>query len=239
MAIPSVTRTQPAVHYPPDFLVNRVLFQDAWMIIIDKPAGLPVHAGPGGGLNLEQFFGALRFGTSRAPALAHRLDRDTSGCLVLGRHRKALARLGKLFAAGRIEKIYWAAVVGTPPYPEGRIDLPLQKVARKDAWRMFPDPNGQSAITDYRVLGSGNGLSWVEFRPRTGRTHQIRVHGAAIGCPVLGDSIYGEPSQSAPLHLQSRAVTVPLYTIREPIEAVAPVPPHMRDALTACGFADA
>ena len=234
----ALQRTRPAESQPPDFLVDRVLFRDAWMIVVDKPAGLPVHAGPGGGPNLEQFFGALRFGLPRDPALAHRLDRDTSGCLILGRHRKALARLGKLFASGRIQKVYWAVVTGTPPHQEGHIDLPLQKVARKDAWRMFPDPGGQSAITDYRVLGSADGLSWVEFRPLTGRTHQIRVHAAAIGCPVLGDTIYGEPGQTKPLHLQSRAVTVPLYTIREPISVTAPAPSHMRYALTGCGFSD-
>jgi len=242
---PSPTRSRklprPAVagpdDLPPDLLVNRVLFRDAMMLIIDKPAGLPVHAGPGGGPNLEQFFDALRFGLPRAPGLAHRLDRDTSGCLVLGRHRKALARMGKLFASGRVEKIYWAVVEGAPPKAEGRIDLPLQKVARKDAWRMFADPAGQPAITDYRVLGRAAGLAWVEFRPRTGRTHQLRVHAAAIGCAILGDTIYGKPGQPPDtLHLQSRSVTLPLYPTRDPITAVAPPPPHMLRALEACGW---
>lgn len=221
---------------PPGLLADRVLFRDAMMLVIDKPAGIPVHAGPGGGPNLEQFFHALRFGLPRDPGLAHRLDRDTSGCLVLGRHRKALARLGKLFASGRVEKIYWAVVEGEPPDEEGRIDLPLQKVARKDAWRMFPDPSGQPSITDYRVLGRTPEHTWLELRPRTGRTHQLRVHAAAIGCGILGDALYGKPSGSEPLHLHARQVTLPLYPTRDPITTVAPPPPHMRAHLEACGW---
>src|SRR5690606_28239634 len=94
----------------PADLQARVLHRDGLILVIDKPAGLPVHAGPGGGANLEALFDALRFGLPTPPALAHRLDRDTSGCLVLGRHRKALAKLGRLFQAGAVEKVYWAVV---------------------------------------------------------------------------------------------------------------------------------
>jgi tRNA pseudouridine32 synthase/23S rRNA pseudouridine746 synthase/23S rRNA pseudouridine1911/1915/1917 synthase len=222
--------------YRPGFLLDRLLYRDAMMLIIDKPAGLPVHAGPGGGPNLEQFFEPLKFGLPRLPALAHRLDRDTSGCLILGRHRKALARLGKLFQNGKIEKTYWAVVEGAPAEPSGRIDMPLQKVARKDAWRMIADPAGQNAVTDYKVMGQGNGLSWIEFYPRTGRTHQIRVHAAGIGCPILGDGIYGRPDADKALHLHSRAITVPLYPTKEPVTAIAPPPDHMQAALRACGY---
>lgn len=206
------------------------------ILVIDKPAGLPVHAGPGGGPNLEQYFGPLTFGLPRLPALAHRLDRDTSGCLILGRHRKALARLGRMFQNGKIEKTYWAIVEGTPSETTGQIDLPLLKVARKDSWRMFPDPAGQPAITDYQVMGSAGGLSWVEFRPRTGRTHQIRVHALAIGCPILGDTIYGRPVEGMSLNLHARSLTVPLYPTKDPIAATAPPPPHMLDGLRSCGW---
>src|SRR3989440_10676925 len=108
----------------PEEMVARLLYRDGLMLVIDKPAGIAVHKGPKGGESLEDHFGALRFGLPRAPALAHRLDRDTSGCLVLGRHRKALAELGRLFKAGRGDKCYWAAVEGGPPEPEGRVDLP-------------------------------------------------------------------------------------------------------------------
>jgi RluA family pseudouridine synthase len=220
----------PPVAWAADFLLGRVLFRDPMMLVIDKPAGLPVHAGPGGGPNLEHYFEALRFGLPRLPALAHRLDRDTSGCLVLGRQRKALARLGRLFAAGRIEKTYWAVVEGGPAAAEGRIDLALQKVARKDGWRMFGDPGGQPAVTDYRVLGRTTALTWLELRPRTGRTHQLRVHMAALGCPILGDGIYGRPG-ALPMQLHARAVTVPLYPTRDPLTVTATPPPHMATLL--------
>ena len=206
------------------------------MLVIDKPAGIPVHAGPRGGANLEQSFDALRFGLPKPPALAHRLDRDTSGCLVLGRHRKALAKLGRLFSTGAVEKVYWAVVDGAPPSDEGRIDLSLRKLTSKAGWHMVPDPAGLSAITDYRVLGRADGLAWLELRPRTGRTHQIRVHCAALGCPVRGDPLYGSANGQA-LHLHARTISLPLYPNRPPIAASAPVPPQMLAALKACGFA--
>ncbi|MBI4183320.1 MAG: RNA pseudouridine synthase [Proteobacteria bacterium] len=224
----------------PEEMLARVLYRDGLMLIIDKPAGLPVHAGAGGGPNLEDFLDAFRFGLPDPPGLAHRLDRDTSGCLVLGRHREALARLGRLFAGGRVEKVYWAVAEGAATAPEGRIDLQLRKVtARKDSWRMAVDREaGQPALTDYRVLGESGGRAWIEFRPLTGRTHQIRVHAAALGCPVAGDWVYGKAARGAgPLMLHARAVSVPLYPKRPPIAATAPVPPHMAAALRACGFA--
>src|SRR5258708_14125950 len=157
-------------------LEARLLFRDGLITITDKPAGIAVHAGPSGGANLEAGVDALRFGLPKPPALAHRLDRDTSGCLVLGRHRKALAKLGRLFASGTVEKVYWAIVDGSPPEPEGRIDLALRKLTSKAGWHMVPDPAGLSAITDYRVLGRAGGLSWLELRPRTRRTHQLPAH---------------------------------------------------------------
>src|SRR5207237_1513822 len=170
-------------------IVARRVYGDGLMLVIDKPAGLAVHKGPKGGESLEDYFDALRFGLPAPPALAHRLDRDTSGCLVLGRHRKALARLGRLFAGGLVEKTYWAVVEGAPPQESGRVELALRKLSRKEGWRMTADPAGQAAVTDYRVLGSGDGLAWLELHPRTGRTHQVRVHCAALGCPVRGDPV--------------------------------------------------
>jgi RluA family pseudouridine synthase len=218
----------------PDDLLARLLYRDGLVLILDKPAGLPVHAGPRGGENLEQYFPALRFGLPHPPALAHRLDRDTSGCLVLGRHRKALSKLGRLFQSGRVDKTYWAVAVGAPAEDSGRIELPLAKLTPKSGWKMVVDrDNGQVAVTDYRVRGRSDGLSWIELNPRTGRTHQIRVHLAALGCPVVGDPVYGTGGK--PLHLHSRAVSLPLYPARAPIGAEAPVPPHMKAALAACG----
>jgi tRNA pseudouridine32 synthase / 23S rRNA pseudouridine746 synthase len=235
-------------------IVARLIYRDGLMLVLDKPAGLAVHKGPKGGESLEDYFDALRFGLPRPPALAHRLDRDTSGCLVLGRHRKALAALGRLFKSGRVGKSYWAVVAGGPTQDEGRIDLPL---GRKDAtrgWWMKHDPSGQPAATTWKVMGrtrdvaarndqpgaaSGRmDISWLALEPLTGRTHQLRVHCAAMGWPIIGDSVYGSAPRTATpgLYLHAREVVVPLYNNRAPISVIAPVPPHMRHLLHACGW---
>jgi tRNA pseudouridine32 synthase / 23S rRNA pseudouridine746 synthase len=234
----------------PEEMVGRLLYRDGLMLVIDKPAGFAVHKGPKGGESLEDYFGALRFGLPRAPALAHRLDRDTSGCLVLGRHRKALATLGRLFKSGRVGKTYWAVVEGSPEADEGRIELPL---GRKDAtrgWWMKHDPHGQPATTTWTVMGRTQQFTWLALEPLTGRTHQLRVHCAAMGWPIVGDNVYGTQaslrslrkemsprSGGPPLHLHSREIVVPLYKNREPIRVMAPVPLHMHERLAACGWA--
>jgi tRNA pseudouridine32 synthase/23S rRNA pseudouridine746 synthase len=230
----------------PEEMGSRVLYRDGLMLVIDKPAGLAVHRGPKGGESLEDHFAALRYGLPRAPALAHRLDRDTSGCLVLGRHRKALAELGRLFKSGRVGKTYWAIVAGSPAADEGRIDLPLGRLDKSRGWWMKADTSGQPAVTTWRVLGravvSSSGaeaqLAWLALEPLTGRTHQLRVHCAAMGWPIVGDPIYsGAPRSGEPkLQLHAREVVVPLYKNRAPIRITAPVPAHMRERLTACGW---
>ena len=217
-------------------LPQRVLYRDGLILVLDKPAGIAVHRGPGGGPDLESRFDQLRFGLPHPPALAHRLDRDTSGCLVLGRHPKALRRLGALFASGQVEKVYWAVVAGEPAEPEGRIETGLKKLTRGNGWRMVVDPDGQRSVTDYRVRGAADGRAWLELRPRTGRTHQLRVHCARLGCPVVGDPVYGDPASRELLQLYARSVTLPLYAGRPALEITAPVPAHMLAALERLGY---
>ena len=217
-------------------LTDRVLYRDGLILVIDKPAGIAVHPGPGGGPDLESSFDALRFGLPHPPRLAHRLDRDTSGCLVLGRHPKALRRLGTLFSGGHVEKLYWAVVEGRPTEPEGRIEIGLKKLTRSTGWRMVVDPAGQRAVTDYRLLGADRGRAWLELRPHTGRTHQLRVHCATLGWPVVGDTVYGDRQSGEALQLYARSVTLPLYPGRPSLEISAPVPPHMVAALARLGY---
>lgn len=221
-------------------LATRLLHQDDRLLILDKPAGLPVHAGPRGGPSLEDWLPALALGKRRIPQPAHRLDTDTAGCLVLGRTKPALAELGALFASGQVAKTYWAVVrgapnAGAPDAADGVVAAPLLKRSTaKEGWRMVVDPAGQPASTAWRVLGAADGLTWLELHPRTGRTHQVRVHCAHLGCPILGDPRYG--GGEGRLHLLARGIALPLDP---PVAATAPPPPHMRAALAACGWRDA
>ena len=283
-------------------IVSRLLYRDALMLVIDKPAGLPVHPGPKGGETLFHHLDALRFGLPRRPEAAHRLDKDTSGCLVLGRHPKAIARLNELFRRNEVDKVYWAVVEGGPEADEGEIDLPLAPKSPDRGWWMKVDPKGQPSLTRWKVLGrstspsrgevapqaregvgnatsanvapsphpgaltrsdpppqgegvpdmrrnerisetselrgeGGKRFTLLELRPITGRTHQLRVHCAAMNFPILGDPIYGTaPRFGGPgLHLHARSVSVPLYPKKPPIIVEAPVPEHMRERVKACG----
>lgn len=221
-----------------------LLHRDGMMLIIDKPHGLPVHAGPKGGETLADHLDALRFGLPRAPELAHRLDKDTSGCLVLGRHAKALAQLGKLFASGAVGKTYVALAHGAPEAEDGRIDQPLAKRSPHRGWWMQAvakgTPGAQEAITDYRVLARSGGLAVLALSPVTGRTHQLRAHLASLGHPILGDAIYGGASRlpgGPKLHLHSRRIVVPLGKNAPPVDVSAPLPPHMCETLRTIGLA--
>ncbi len=224
-------------------LESRLLYRDALMLVLNKPAGIPVHAGPKGGINLEQFFDQLCFGLPRLPSLAHRLDKDTSGCLVLGRHKKALQMLAKLFASGHIKKTYWAVVVGGPVEDEGIIDAPMGRRSHdKRSWWMKIDLDGQPALTHFKVLGRGGGVCWLELRPHTGRTHQLRVHTAHLGCPIVGDGLYGGDRArgvDARLHLHARTIEIPLYKNKPPVCIQAPGAAHMHALMRACGAQDA
>jgi tRNA pseudouridine32 synthase/23S rRNA pseudouridine746 synthase len=228
-----------------DQLRARVLHRDELCFVIDKPAGLAVHKAGRITDHLELYLPHLSDPDGEPPKLAHRLDRDTAGCLILGRTPWALKRFGQMFAAGHVEKTYWAVADGIPQADSGIIDLPLLKRiepksplgASRSSWTILPDPAGQPAVTEYRVLGSGNGRSWLELRPRTGRTHQIRVHCAAIGCPLVGEPFYGpERRPSGNLHLLARSVAFRMAFEYAAVSAVAPAPEHMQGALSACGW---
>jgi tRNA pseudouridine32 synthase/23S rRNA pseudouridine746 synthase/23S rRNA pseudouridine1911/1915/1917 synthase len=214
-------------------LATRVLFQDRMLLVIDKPAGIPCHAGPSGQPNLEAGLDQLRFGSKDRPTLAHRLDQDTSGCLAIARGPKGAKRLGRLFQEGLPQKTYWAVVEGGPADDAGRIDAPLLKISSKEeGWRMIVDPAGKTAITEWKVLGRANGQAWIEFKPQTGRTHQIRVHAAHLGCPIVGDIRYGASEESL-LCLLARSLVLPVYQERPNVVAEAEAAPHMASALEA------
>ena len=221
----------------PEQIQARVLYRDGLILVIDKPAGLAVHAGPSGAPNLEECFDALRYGLPRPPALAHRLDADTSGVLVLGRHPKALAKLGRLFSGRGTEKTYWAVVEGAPPDDQGMFDQPLLKLNTRSGWSVKVSDKGQTAVTRYTVLGRAPGMSWLELTPETGRTHQLRVHCAHAGWPIIGDRLYGRHAPGQQLHLHSRAIVLPLSKTKPAIRVEAPPPSHMLAALHACGYA--
>jgi tRNA pseudouridine32 synthase/23S rRNA pseudouridine746 synthase len=223
-----------------------VLHRDAMMLVVDKPAGLPVHRGPAAKGRivpvLTDHLDGLRFGLPRRPEVAHRLDRDTSGCLALGRHPRATALLNRLFRDGLIGKHYWAVVEGEPADEAGLINLPLARRSPERGWWMKVDPAGLPSQTRYRVLGrgqlDGTPLAWLELSPLTGRTHQLRVHCAQSGWPIRGDEVYGRaPREGGPgLHLHARGLSVPLYPKREPVRVTAPPPAHHHAALAACGW---
>src|SRR4051812_1346688 len=179
------------------------LFQDQRFVVLDKPAGLPVHPGPSGGRSVEDWFPALSRRRD-GPWLVHRLDADTAGCLVVALRKAALLAAQALFAAGKVRKTYWAVVRGELARDGGTVVAPLRWVSDRSGWRMVADPAGQAAVTDWEVLGRGDGLTWLALQPRTGRTHQIRVHCASLGHPILGDAQYG--STGGGLHLLARAI---------------------------------
>ena len=206
-----------------------VLFRDQRFVVLDKPAGLKVHAGPGGGPSVEDWVPHLSR-RKDGPWLAHRLDADTAGCLVVALRKSALLAAQAEFGAGRAEKTYWAVVDGGPQATAGVVDLPLRRVSNAAGWRMEGGPGGDAAVTEWRVRGQAKGMSWLELKPRSGRTHQVRAHCAALGCPIRGDAVYG--AGGGRLMLLARAIHLPLDP---PLSAEAPVPPHMRGALAQLG----
>jgi tRNA pseudouridine32 synthase/23S rRNA pseudouridine746 synthase len=209
-------------------LGERVLFLDGEALVIDKPAGLPVDRPRDGAISLENHLNSLTFGFKRWPHPVHRLDRDTSGCLLLSRNPKAHARFQQAFESGTVSKRYVAILDGVPEGSEGLIDLPLGKQSTAErGWWMTGDQQGKAARTAWKLLGTHDGRALVEFRPETGRTHQIRVHAReGLGMPVTGDPHYGEAHRGG-MMLHAIALTIPRGE-KEPIVAQAPWPERFR-----------
>jgi 23S rRNA pseudouridine955/2504/2580 synthase len=235
---PPVSRTEA------EALQGRVLYRDDDVIVLDKPAGLAVQGGTRTGRHLDAMLDALRFGATERPRLVHRLDKDTSGVLLLARHAQAAARLTAAFRSNAVRKLYWAVVVGVPRPSQGRIDMPLAKASGRHGERVVADEDaGQRAVTLYRVVErAGRTASWLALEPQTGRTHQLRVHAAALGTPILGDGKYGGKGAfltvATPvkrLHLHARAVRIP-HPRSGVLEVMAPLPAHMAATWRFFGF---
>ncbi len=223
-----------------------VIHRDRDVLVLDKPHGLPVQGGPNIGRHLDGMLDALRFDAAERPKLVHRLDKDTSGVLVLARSTAAATKLAAAFRGRDVEKTYWAVTVGQPTPPAGRIDLPLVRQGGPRGERTAAaepgDRDAARAVTDFRTLDAARRrVAWLELKPVTGRTHQLRVHCAeALGCPILGDGKYGGAAahmEGLPgqLHLHARALRLP-HPAGGTLEVAAPLPPHMKETFAFFGF---
>lgn len=225
-------------------LLSRVIYRDEELIAIDKPAGLPVQGGTGTRTHLDGMLRALYVGED-PPRLVHRLDKDTSGVLVLARTAAAAARLAQQFRTRRVRKLYWALVAGVPVRDGGTIDLPLSKLPGRLGEKVEPDPaDGKRALTRYRVVErAGQEAAWITLEPMTGRTHQLRAHCAAVGTPILGDGKYGGTAAflghnaqvRGRLHLHARALKIPRSGGND-LLIEAPLPQHLEETWRFFGF---
>jgi tRNA pseudouridine32 synthase/23S rRNA pseudouridine746 synthase len=202
-----------------------ILFEDGEALVIDKPAGLPIEPPRKGGPSLANHLEALKLGFQRPPVPVHRIDTDTSGCLLLARNPKALTRFGRAFEERRVTKRYLGIVAGLPDADEGEIGLSLSKISSAEkGWRMIPAKKGKPALTRWRVLQRLERGTLIEFLPETGRTHQIRVHAASgLGLPLLGDPVYGDAASGPRTMLHAASLTIERAG-KPPIVAVAPLP---------------
>lgn len=219
-------------------LADHVLYIDSEALIVDKPAGLPVDPPRDGGLSVDNHLQALMLGYKSWPKPVHRLDRDTSGCLMLGRSDKAHKRLGLAFEAGQVGKRYLAIIDGIPDGESGTISMALAKTSTKeDGWRIISAADGakgsKPAVTSWELMATHEGRALVAFRPATGRTHQLRVHAASgLGHAIIGDSVYGVADNGG-MMLHAADMTL-LRDGKAQIVAHAPFPARF----AALGFTD-
>ena len=215
-------------------LEDRILFVDAEAIVIDKPEGLPVDPPRAGGDSIEARIDELRLGFKRPPVPMHRLDRDTSGCLLLARNPRARAAFQQAFEQSMVDKCYLAVVDGVVDGTEGLIDLPVAKISSATGgWRMVVDRGGKASATRWRKIAVADGQSLIEFTPLSGRTHQLRVHAArGLGAAIVGDPVYSRPDDAelggmvlpdSGMLLHSWKLVVPRAS-KPPIDVTAPVP---------------
>ncbi len=212
-----------------------ILFEDGEALVIDKPAGLPIERPRRGGASLSDRFEQLRLGFQRDPVPVHRIDTDTSGCLLLARNPKALKRFARAFEERLVEKRYLGVLAGVPDEREGTIELSLSKISSAEkGWRMIAARKGKPSVTHWRVLAEHGGHALLEFRPETGRTHQIRVHcQTGLGLPLLGDPVYGDGKGAPRTMLHAAAISL-ARDAKPPVSAAAPLPADF----AALGFAD-
>ncbi len=225
------------------FIRSRVIHRDDDVLAVDKPAGLAVQGGSRTQRHIDAMLDALRFDAPDRPRLVHRLDRDTSGVLLLARNAETAANLAAAFRARRIRKLYWALVVGRPKNSRGQVALPLARRRGTAGERTVPSiEGGKTALTRYALLAAvGRRAAWLALEPATGRTHQLRAHCAALGTPILGDGKYGGgasvfPGKSTRLHLHARRLALPSLGGRPELVLRAPLPDHMRATWRLFGF---
>ena len=212
-----------------------ILFEDGEALVIDKPGGLPIERPRAGGPSLEDHLEELKLGFQRPPVAVHRIDTDTSGCLLMARNPKALKRFARAFEERSVGKRYLGILAGIPSEKEGTVELALSKISSAEkGWRMIPAKKGKPSVTHWRVIDELDGRAMVEFHPETGRTHQIRVHAASgIGLALLGDPVYGDGSGAARTMLHAARLEVPREG-KSLILAEAPLPADF----AALGFGD-
>src|SRR5215472_12916850 len=221
-----------------------VIHRDDHAIVLNKPAGLAVQGGSNTTRHVDGMLDGLRFGNAERPRLVHRLDKDTSGVLLLARCAAAAAFFTRAFRDKTTRKNYWALVAGQPKLPRGRIDLSLTKGGAKGRERVHAGDDGKDAVTYYTLVDSaGDRMSWLALLPLTGRTHQLRAHCAAIGTPIVGDGKYGGAAAHSAgaiaahrLHLHARALEIP-HPAGFTLKTTAPLPPHMLRMWEFLGFA--
>jgi 23S rRNA pseudouridine955/2504/2580 synthase len=244
---PRAPRPAPAIRErDADAIRDCILYRDDDVIALNKPPGLAVQGGTGTSHHLDGLLDALRFEAVERPRLVHRLDKDTSGVLLLARSAASAAKLASAFRAKTTRKTYWAIVVGVPRPHRGRIDLALAKLPGRAGEKVAPDEDGQSAVTYYSVIEhAGAKAAFLALMPITGRTHQLRAHCVAIGTPILGDGKYGGAGAQIAgvpgdreLHLHARSIVLP-HPQRGTLSVVAPLPPHMAETWRFLGFDEA